>query len=85
MKKFAIYFGADWCMPCKQLKPIVQQVAQQTGAQVQYIDIDSSPDLVSKYSITSVPTIIVVDSSTGNIIQRRSGMTDLSSLRSMLG
>ena len=85
MKKSAIYFGASWCMPCKQLKPIVQQISLQIGAQIQYVDIDSSPELVSQYSITSIPTIIVVDSSTGNVIQRRSGMIDPGSLRSMLG
>ena len=67
-----LYFSAAWCGPCKTFKPILQQVSSELGVSIQYIDVDQQKDLVSKYSVTSVPTIIVENS--GAVLFRNSGV-----------
>jgi thioredoxin 1 len=84
MKKSVIYFGAPWCTPCSKFKPIVQQVSQETGTPVQYVDIDASPEIASMYQITSIPTLIIKDSSTGQILTSARGVVDKARLHSML-
>ena len=54
--KQLIYFGADWCGPCKVIKP--QLVA--SGLDIRYVDVDSSPEMASNYGVRNVPTIILV-------------------------
>ena len=56
-----LYFSADWCGPCKMFKPVLQQVSQQMGVAVNYINVDYDVSLTQKYSVTSVPTLIVTD------------------------
>lgn len=56
-----LYFTATWCGPCKTFKPIVQQAMVETGANVQFIDVDQNKEAIAKYLITSVPTILVVN------------------------
>jgi len=68
-----MYFSADWCAPCKVFKPIVQQVSQELGIGVNYINVDYDASYGEKYSITSIPTIIVLDHS-GAVIYRNSGV-----------
>lgn len=67
-----LYMSAEWCGPCKIFKPIVKEVASATETQVNYIDIDQSPDFVKTYEVTSVPTIIIQRN--GQIEFRRSGV-----------
>ena len=55
-----IYFSAPWCGPCRQLGPIMDDVAQE--APVQKVNVDDSPDMASHYGIRNVPTVIAVDS-----------------------
>ena len=55
-----IYFSAPWCGPCRQLGPIMDEVAQQ--ATVQKVNVDNSPDMASHYGIKNIPTVIAVDS-----------------------
>lgn len=57
-----VYFSADWCGPCKMFKPTLQQVSQQMGVPVNYINVDYDASYTQKYSVTSVPTLLVVDS-----------------------
>jgi thioredoxin 1 len=53
------YFTADWCKPCEKVRPIVKQLNHdQTVALFQTIDVDDNLDLVSRFSIRSVPTFI---------------------------
>ncbi len=54
-------FTATWCGPCKQLAPIVEQVAQELkgSLKVGKVDIDQSPLTASKYGIRSVPTLML--------------------------
>ena len=60
--KTVYYFTADWCQPCKQTKPIVQELnREQTTAGFQIIDIDDNPDLVKNFGIRSVPTFILFE------------------------
>jgi thioredoxin 1 len=55
-------FSASWCFPCKTLKPIFEEVKSGYGnsiVQFEEYDVDESSDVASKYSIRSVPTVII--------------------------
>ena len=56
-----LYFSTPWCGPCRSFKPIVQEVAGQTGVPVQYIDAEQQRPLALQYGVTSVPSIVVID------------------------
>lgn len=54
-----IDFSASWCMPCRMLAPIINQVAN-TVTDVNFfnLDIDDSEDIAKRYRIFSVPTLL---------------------------
>ena len=65
-------FSAAWCGPCKMLTAIMEQVKAQ-GIPVEKIDVDTNPDMSTKFGIRSVPTVILVDNS-GNEVKRTTGV-----------
>jgi thiol-disulfide isomerase/thioredoxin len=64
-------FHADWCGPCRQVRPAVEQLIRK-GYPVKSIDIDKTPNVAERYGIQGVPTFIVVDGS-GRELDRTSG------------
>jgi thioredoxin 1 len=59
--KTVLYFTADWCTPCKRVKPIVEELnREQTDASFQIIDVDMEMELAKKFEIRSVPTFILI-------------------------
>ncbi len=54
-------FGATWCVPCKQLEPELVKLGVEWGSKVRLVkaDVDESPDLVMKYGVMGVPTLIL--------------------------
>ena len=56
--KEILYFSATWCGPCKNFKPIMEQVSRELP--VKFIDVDANPDMAAAYGVRSVPTLIVV-------------------------
>jgi len=54
-------FWAEWCMPCRTLAPIVEQVADELKgkARVGKLDVDSNRGIAVKYAITAIPTVII--------------------------
>ncbi|MDO4715079.1 MAG: thioredoxin family protein [Bacteroidales bacterium] len=58
-----IDFYATWCPPCKQLKPILESVAQAYAGRVAVykVDVDKETDLANLYGIRSIPTLLYVD------------------------
>ena len=77
-----LYFTAAWCGPCKAFKPVVSEVVSETGKFVQVLDIDQNDIAVQKYSITSVPTMVVVEN--GNVLRRHSGVMSKQQLKSFI-
>jgi thioredoxin 1 len=60
--KTIFYFTADWCNPCKKVKPIVEELnREQTEANFQIIDADMETELVKRFEIRSVPTFILME------------------------
>jgi thioredoxin 1 len=54
-------FGAAWCHPCKQLDPIVEELAEEWRGRVKVatLDIDSNVQTTVKYGVMGVPTLIL--------------------------
>lgn len=53
-------FSATWCGPCKQLKPIVEELATQYEGKVKiaHVDVDEARQAAMKYGVMSVPTVL---------------------------
>ena len=55
-------FNATWCGPCKQLAPIVEEIAKDyaaKGVKVGAVDIDENQELAARYGVMSVPTLLL--------------------------
>jgi thioredoxin-like negative regulator of GroEL len=68
--KNIFYFTADWCGPCKKVRPIVEELIKD-GYLFQVIDADSEIELVKTFEIKSIPTFILFNE--GIEINRFSG------------
>jgi thioredoxin 1 len=66
-----LYFTADWCNPCKKVKPIVEEINKDSVTKFQMIDVDSEMELTKKFEIRSVPTFILIKN--GTEIKRTTG------------
>lgn len=53
-----IVFSAEWCGPCKKLKPILSNLVDKLNIKTTYADIED--DIVEHYSIRSIPTIVII-------------------------
>ena len=56
-----IEFWAEWCGPCKQLAPTVEEVADAMVGSVKVckMDVDSNQDLAVQYGVRSIPTLLI--------------------------
>lgn len=52
-------FFAVWCMHCMMMMPIIEDIADEDMFKVGRVNINDSPELVEKYEIMSVPTLMV--------------------------
>ena len=54
-------FWADWCGPCKQLNPILEDIDAENDIIVAKVNVDEQSSLSNKYGISSIPTMIIFE------------------------
>lgn len=78
--KQLIYFGAEWCGPCKMIKPQLQA----SGLNIRYIDVDASPDMAKYYSVQNIPVVILTGTN-GEVLDKKVGNAiSIASIKEML-
>jgi len=55
-----IDFYADWCGPCKAMKPTLESLIEK-GYDIEKINVDENRELAAQYGIRNIPTLIFVD------------------------
>lgn len=84
-KLVLVDFYAEWCAPCKTMKPILEEVKEKIGEQaiVVEIDVDQRQELAKHHRIQAVPTFILFKD--GAAIWRHSGMILAKELTGVIG
>ena len=77
-------FYAEWCGPCKMMKPILEDVKAMKGEKVRVVkvDVDKHQELAAYYQIQSVPTLMIFKD--GKQLWRQSGVLQAKELSELL-
>ena len=72
-------FWAEWCMPCRMLAPVIEQLGEQYAGRlsVAKVNVDEQPELAERYRIQSIPTVMLV--SKGKAVHTESGLRPIDS------
>ena len=82
-KTVLLDFWAPWCAPCRMVDPVIEEIAgERPDIKVGKINVDEQPELASKFSIMSIPTLVVMKN--GKIVQQVSGARPKKAILEML-
>ena len=78
-----IDFYADWCMPCKLIAPVLEEIEKESpGIKVCKVNVDQEPELAQQFRIMSIPTLMFLKE--GQTIATRVGVLPKESILEML-
>ncbi len=84
-KPVLIDFYANWCGPCRAMGPVIEEIAEEAtdSIKVGKINVDENQDLAMKYSVMSIPTILVIKN--GKVEKTFVGVRDKSEILGAIG
>jgi thioredoxin 1 len=78
-----IDFWAEWCAPCRQIAPIVKDLAAQYGGRVKVVkmNIDENPATPGRYGVRAIPTVLAFKG--GSVVGQITGARPKSAFEEM--
>jgi thioredoxin 1 len=83
-KKVIVEFWAEWCGPCKMMKPIFEKVSTENKTEVEMytMNVDLNKEFSSTLGIRSIPTVKIFNE--GNIVNTRIGVMGENNIKSLV-
>ncbi len=83
-KTVLVDFSTQWCVPCKKMLPVMDELKKELAATVKVvmIDADANPELIKHYNVQGVPAFVVFKD--GAEVWRKSGTMTKASLKKQL-
>ncbi|MEM3566355.1 MAG: thioredoxin [Candidatus Bathyarchaeia archaeon] len=55
-------FFADWCMPCRMMAPVIEELAKEYAGKVLVgkLNVDENPAIADRFQVFSIPTIVII-------------------------
>ena len=75
-------FWAEWCGPCKQISPILEELSEEFKENkivIAKVNIDENPETPSKYGIMSIPSLLLFKE--GKLVSTQIGLQQKSELK----
>lgn len=83
-KPVLVDFWAQWCGPCQNMGPIVEEIADESpDIMVCKLDIDSAMDIAREYRVMSIPTFLIFEN--GEVVKRTVGEQTKQELLTFVG
>jgi thioredoxin 1 len=78
-------FWAPWCMPCKAIAPVIEELAATYDGKVKFtkLNVDDNPMTASSYGIRGIPTIILYKD--GKVVEQVVGAVPKAELEKTIG
>lgn len=83
-KPVLVDFHAEWCGPCKMMKPVLEELRKLMGDDIRIlkIDVDKNQPVAASLNISGVPTLMLFKS--GQTLWRQSGVHSAKQLQSII-
>lgn len=83
-KPVLVDFWAPWCMPCRMVAPVVEELAENVAGQayVGKVNVDEENQLAREYRVSSIPCMIVFEN--GVEVRRSVGAQNMDALKKLL-
>ena len=82
-KPVLLDFWAPWCMPCRMVGPILEEIAEErSDIKVGKINVDEQPELAGQFQVMSIPTLLVIKN--GKIVNQSVGAMQKEAILAML-
>lgn len=77
-------FWADWCMPCKMIAPVLDELDKEYDGKLKIakLDVDDQPALAQQYNVVSIPTLLVFKG--GEVVKQHVGAAPKETLRELV-
>ena len=83
-KPILVDFWAEWCQPCKQIAPVLEEISNEMNSQIDFAkhNIDQEPNTPTQYGVRGIPTMLLFKN--GELQSTKVGATTKSNIVSWI-